>query len=378
MAVTGVMKKREQDAALASMAPELRKERDIIAKLLAEGEKNDVLNKWEIGKHVGRVKVSKKWGEGAVKQVAESLGVGASTLDSYHRLAVAWPEKGAITKLLSQRMTNGHSLGLTHLLAIAVIDSEKGRQKLLKATLAEALTKEELYKRVQNLRPTEQGNRRGKGGKGKGNKSLRPVSPRAGLQQAQSVMKTIQEREKVLTDVFGLLKESAPADWSNDLISDVEATLQEVTAAEGSLHMLKASLTEALERGEKVLSLRKRKDKSKGKSQEVVEDEDEDEEEDDDLDAEAEIEEEASAQDDDDDDDDVTESPVAEDDDVEDDDDDEDDDVEASAEDDDAELADDDLPPRPAKVKARPGGSGKAAAAIAKARKKKKMQRSGA
>lgn len=364
MAATGVMKKRDRDAALAAMDPNLKKERDAIAKLINEGERNDVLNKWDIGKHVGKVKGKKDWGEGAVQQIAATMvHVAKSTLDAYHRLAAAWPTREGMQKILKDGEAKGYHFGVTHLLAISGLDKETQRNKLISQAINESLTKDDLITRVQNLRGGAQSNRAGKGG-GPGSKSARPTSPRAGLQQLAKVMQTVAERERVLAEVvFDPLKSNAPADWDDDLISNLQTALEEVETAEGSIHVLKDSLTKAIKRGEKIVTGRKKVKKNLNKKGPVAEDEPEEDEEEPEDEA-PEDDEEAEDDDEQDQADDEADGEIEAEGDAQDDDEEETDD-----DDEDAELAEA-IPPRPAKLH----GGGKAAAAIRKAKGKAKQR----
>lgn len=358
MASTGIMQQKEREAALASMDPDLKKERAVIEKLLNDGEKNDVLNKWDIGKHVAKIKSKSKWGDGAVAQIAQSLPhVAKTTLDAYHRLATAWPTREAMSKLLSSAAAKNYHFGVTHLLAIAGLDSEKQREKLVAAAVKESLSKNDLITRVQNLKGGPTSNRAGKGAK-----SARPVSPRAGLQQLATVMRTVQEREKVLSEVvFDPLKESAPADWDDELVGSLETALNEVHSAQSAITILEKSLASAIKRGENVMAARKRKKPGSGGEENMADEEedeeleddeeadDEEEESDDDVEAEAD-EEEADEED---------EEDVVDDVDAEADDDDEDDDLDEA------------MPPRPARISGQSSKS-KAAEAIRNAKKRKK------
>lgn len=382
MAATGVMQKREQEAALASMDPALRKERNVIEKLLLEGERNDVLNKWDIGKHVATIKAKSSWGDAAVEQVAKSMPhLSKTTLDAYNRLVVAFPKRESLQKLLKEGSDKGYHFGVTHLLAITSIDNEAKRNKLIQQAIKESLSRNDLIARVQNLRGGPQSNFAGKG-KGIGSRSARPVSPRAGLQQLAAVMRTVQEREKVISDVvFKPLVDSAPADWDDALMTSLQGALDEVQSAEGAIVLLEKELKTTLSRGEKILAARKRKPK-KGEPV-VAEEESADEEEDEELeDDEAEetgdeVEAEEEAQEDDDDD--------AEDSDIEasDDEDEEETDDEESGDDDDDDVEDDDedaelaeaMPPRPSKNKTYAGPTGKAKAAIQQAKAKHKARK---
>lgn len=373
MAATGVMQRREQKAALAALDPALRKERDAIEKLFMEGERNDVLNKWDIGKRVVAIRKNKKWTEEQIEQMVKSMpDLAKSTLDSYQRLAAAFPKREALQKVLKDGADKGYHFGVTHLLSITSIADEAKRNKLIQQAIRESLSRDELIARVQNMRGGPQSNAAGKG-KGIGSRSARPVSPRAGLQQLTAVMRTIQEREKVLEQVvFEPLGSSAPADWDDGLMNSLQGALDEVQSAEGAITLLEASLKKTLKRGEHILAMRKRKPKKGGAvaEEEAPDDDEEEEELEDEEDEEAgdEVEAEEEAQADDDDDDDEDADLADSDDDEEEETDDEDE--EQEDDDEDAELADA-MPPRPAKTVVR-NVAGKASSAIKNARTKAK------
>lgn len=338
---TGVMKKKMMEVALADLTADERKERDVIFKLYNEGEKADVFNKWKIGERVAKIHamaISEKRGKdvttSSVKKIAESMGVGSSTLDMYGRIATAWPNQEEFKKIMEMKTSTGATLGVTHFDALSRVTKASTRTKLLAQAIAQSMSKDDLNVAVQNLNGGKASNR-----VEATERTARPVSPKAGLQQFTSIMKVIQGRKDVMeAAVFSKLMSNDPAAWDPKLVDVLESAKSELVLAQSVLQLFSSELDAALDRGERILSVKKRKSKLVGEEEPETDDEDDDDE------GEEEVDEEEVDEEDD--------SDVEE----------------AALEDEEEDDLDDALPPPP-KAKLAPAAKpGKAAAAIAAAR----------
>lgn len=232
---------------IAGMTEELRDVYTQIRDKLDQDSFAAVTLRYEIGVMLRDIREDEgKYGDAAMSQLSDALGISENVLWACHKLAMTW-SSDEIQELIEQKNAKGGRLTFSHLSMLSGLPDEKLRTKLVKACLSEAFTVEELSSEIRNVL----GSKRSSGRR----PPLAPHSPMAGLKQFAKLAANLSNRQDVYeASVFQRLDEVTAKDVSSTLIEQLteagETAVKLEEFAKASRQRLEVALQRVTRMGE--------------------------------------------------------------------------------------------------------------------------------
>ncbi len=243
--------KKEQDAAIAEMSPELKEVHEAIKKEVKSLTDANIMARYRVGKHVAVVTGNeRKYGESAVATLAIALGgtVSDTMLWEYRRLANSFTETG-LKKMMDKQTRGGRYITYNHLRLIANLKPNE-RTAMVKKVFIEDLTTDELAAAIQK----KAGGKRSSGGR-------RPQAPKtitAGLSQIDKLGSDIHKRMTIWDKAVFERATKGPADNIDDgTLKGIQVTQKSVATMVKDGEVLLGRLTKAEARAVKVIAVKK-------------------------------------------------------------------------------------------------------------------------
>jgi hypothetical protein len=136
-----------------TMNAELSKKYELIKQLIKKAEHADIRNRYKVALHLRDVNQGdgqgQRYGNGAVREIATTLGWGKSTVHEYIQVAEAWNEEQLET-VIKKGEACGQPLTWGHLCVIAAVADTEERGGLVDDTIRNGLSMQELKRRRQS------------------------------------------------------------------------------------------------------------------------------------------------------------------------------------------------------------------------------------